>query len=69
MTSTKTGCPISGNSGMALLNPGVNDAGGDLDGDGLTNLDEYLAGTDPQDQETDDDGLPNGWEVQPVHIV
>ena len=28
---------------------GIDDAGGDLDHDGRTNLDEYLAGTDPQD--------------------
>lgn len=29
------------------LNPGINDANGDLDGDGWTNLEEYNAGTDP----------------------
>lgn len=29
------------------LNPAVNDAGGDRDDDGLTNLGEFLAGTDP----------------------
>ena len=29
------------------LNPLVNDAGGDLDGDGVTNLDEYLQGRNP----------------------
>lgn len=31
------------------LNPLVNDAGLDLDGDGMRNLDEYLAGTAPND--------------------
>src|SRR4030095_17171016 len=31
------------------LNPNVNDAAGDLDGDGARNLDEYLAGTAPND--------------------
>lgn len=31
------------------LDPTANDAGGDLDGDGATNLEEYLAGTNPND--------------------
>lgn len=30
------------------LNPAVDDATGDLDGDGISNLSEYLAGTNPQ---------------------
>ncbi|MEX0569026.1 MAG: hypothetical protein Q6363_007720, partial [Candidatus Njordarchaeota archaeon] len=34
------------------------------DGDGLTNLDEYSCGTDPKDVDSDDDGMPDGWEVQ-----
>jgi len=68
---------------------GVNGAGGDIDGDGISNLDEYLGrsdadadglsdevetntgvyvdendtGTDPQNPDTDGDGLPDGWEV------
>lgn len=31
------------------LNPGVDNAGGDADSDGYTNLEEYLAGSNPQD--------------------
>ncbi len=38
--------------------------GGDYDSDGLTNWDEYNDyGTSPIDPDTDDDGLPDGWEV------
>ena len=43
------------------------DAAFDMDAvggaDGLTNLEEYLAGTDPQDSDTDDDTLSDGDEV------
>ena len=52
------------------------DAQGDLDGDGhdydralgitpdeyFTNLQEYLSNTDPTDNDTDDDGMFDGWE-------
>jgi len=49
------------------LNPFFNDAGQDGDSlggaDGLTNLEEFNLGTDPQDSDTDDDGLSDGDEV------
>lgn len=45
------------------LNPLVNDAGADPDGDSLTNLEEYRNGTDPQNPDTDGDGINDGWEV------
>lgn len=45
------------------LNPYSNDAAGDADGDGLTNYQEYLAGTDPQLTDTDGDGIPDSVEV------
>lgn len=45
------------------LNSQINDAEGNLDGDGLTNLAEYQAGTQPNAADSDGDGMPDGWEV------
>ena len=36
---------------------------GDFDGDGLTNREEYLLGTNPTDSDTDGDGVSDGEEV------
>jgi len=36
---------------------------GDPDSDGLTNWEEYTLGTEPDDPDTDTDGMPDGWEV------
>lgn len=44
------------------LNP--DDAHEDPSGSGLTNLEEYLHGTDPTKWDTDGDGIPDGWEVE-----
>lgn len=38
----------------------------DDDNDGLTFAEEARAGTDPADPDTDQDGLPDGWEVKGV---
>jgi hypothetical protein len=38
--------------------------GGDEDGDGLSNFDEFNRGTDLRNPDTDGDGMPDGWEVQ-----
>jgi hypothetical protein len=46
------------------LNTQVNDRDGDLDHDGLTNLQEYVAGTRANLPDTDADGMPDGWEVK-----
>ena len=45
------------------LNPLADDAAGDIDGDGLTNLQEQAAGSNPRSADTDSDGLPDAWEV------
>lgn len=42
------------------------DAGGDPDRDGLTNLAEFRAGTDPQEEDTDGDGIPDGQDPYPL---
>ncbi len=35
----------------------------DLDGDGVSDMEEYFLGTDPLHWDTDRDGMPDGWEV------
>lgn len=45
------------------LNKAVNDAGEDPDNDGLTNIQEQAAGTNPSLADSDGDGMPDGWEV------
>lgn len=44
--------------------PNVADSGDDLDGDGLTNLDEFRKGTDPWERDSDGDGMDDGYEVR-----
>lgn len=43
------------------LNPA--DANDDPDGDELKNWEEYLNGTDPNNADSDNDGIPDGWEI------
>ena len=47
--------------GLNPLDP--SDAALDPDHDGLTNLQEFRAGTDPHNADTDGDGMPDGWEI------
>ncbi|MGD9611794.1 MAG: hypothetical protein AB7V22_02710 [Kiritimatiellia bacterium] len=47
--------------GLDPADPSVNDL--DPDGDGLTNQEEYLHGTNPKNSDTDGDGLWDGTEV------
>jgi len=44
------------------LNPRKNDARGDADHDGLRNITEFRAHTDPRDADSDDDGRGDGTE-------
>lgn len=46
-----------------LLRYGVSGDADDPDGDVLTNLQEYLFGTDPTKPDSDGDGESDGWEV------
>ena len=39
------------------------DGFGDSDGDGLSDYEEFMSGTDPLRADTDGDGLPDAWEV------
>ena len=48
-------------NGLNVYKP---DGDGDLDNDGLSNLDEYLNNTDPRNWDTDNDSMPDGWEVE-----
>ncbi|MEL0190424.1 MAG: thrombospondin type 3 repeat-containing protein, partial [Candidatus Poseidoniales archaeon] len=57
---------MAGSTGVAAdgsdpLDP--SDGGADWDGDGLTNAEEQAAGTDMNNADTDNDGMPDGWEV------
>ena len=40
------------------------DATGDLDDDGLSNIQEYQLGTSPNNSDSDSDGMPDGWEFE-----
>lgn len=45
------------------LDPLLNDRDGDSDNDGLTNIHEFIAGTDLDKADSDGDGLTDGFEV------
>lgn len=45
------------------LDAARDDRDGDADADGLTNIVEYVLGTDPSDNDSDADRMPDGWEA------
>lgn len=57
------GLPDAWESMFGLDPADPTDAGSDVDGDGLSALEEYQLGTDPLDPDTDGDGMLDGWEV------
>lgn len=71
ITPNPVGTPDADSDGMPdawevthSFNPSnASDATQDADSDGLSNLREYLAGTNPRDSDSDDDGVPDGVEL------
>jgi len=57
------GMPNSWENQYNNTNANLADAEGDLDSDGLTNLREYQASTNPDSADTDNDGLNDGAEI------
>jgi hypothetical protein len=45
------------------LDKNADDASGDLDGDNLSNLEEFENQTNPTVGDTDNDGMPDDWEI------
>ena len=46
------------------LNPNISNEGNDSDSDNLSDYDEYMLGTHPQNNDTDGDSMLDGWEIQ-----
>ena len=57
-TVTSTNLYVDGDKSIAAL------FSDDADGDGLTNAQEVVLGTQPRNADSDADGMPDGWEVE-----
>lgn len=60
----KDGLPDEYEREQSLSPSDPSDAAKDPDGDGLSNLDEFIEGTDPFNEDTDRDGIPDGKEFE-----
>lgn len=58
------GDPLPDEWEIAVFGSLGRDGTGDADGDGLTDAEEWRAGSDPFAADTDGDGLPDVWEVR-----
>ena len=56
-------CVAFGGMSIAMNPLDPDDSMVDSDGDGLFNREEFEHGTDPNNPDTDNDGLPDGWEA------
>ena len=57
---TQDGTEVLADGTNPVFGNGGDDAAADPDNDGLSNAQEALLGTDPDDPDTDDDGLDDG---------
>ena len=60
---TQDGTEVLADGTNPTAGNGADDAGADVDGDGLSNAQEAILGTDPLDNDTDNDGIDDGDEV------
>ena len=63
VTITVNGCTSNPGSTNVLINTGC---GTDVDGDGVTDVDETTNGTDPNNPDTDGDGVTDGEEIHGI---
>jgi hypothetical protein len=63
LDSDGDGMPNDWENLYSALNKDTKDSSDDPDQDGLTNLQEYLHNANPTNIDTDNDSMPDGWEV------